>query len=85
MLQHVLQFHFLIRPTNIPLCIYIYIYTHQSFVNGHLGQFSSVALLSHFSRVQLCATPWTAAHQVPYPWDSSGKNKEWVAISFSDA
>ena len=22
-------------------------------------------LLSHFSRVQLCATPWTAAHQAP--------------------
>ena len=22
-------------------------------------------LLSHFSRVRLCATPWTAAHQAP--------------------
>ena len=22
-------------------------------------------LLSHFSHVQLCATPWTAAHQAP--------------------
>ena len=22
-------------------------------------------LLSHFSRVQLCVTPWTAAHQAP--------------------
>ena len=31
-------------------------------------------LLSHFSRVQLCATPETAAHQVPRPWDSPGKN-----------
>ena len=28
-------------------------------------------LLSHFSRVRLCATPWTAAH---CPWDSPGKN-----------
>ena len=28
-------------------------------------------LLSHFSRVRLCATPWTAAHR---PWDSPGKN-----------
>jgi len=31
-------------------------------------------LLSHFSRVQLCATPWMAAHQLPRPWDSPGKN-----------
>ena len=31
-------------------------------------------LLSHFSRVRLCATPWTAAHQLPRPWDSPGKN-----------
>ena len=31
-------------------------------------------LLSCFSRVQLCATPETAAHQAPCPWDSSGKN-----------
>ena len=28
-------------------------------------------LLSHFSRVRLCATPWMAAH---CPWDSPGKN-----------
>ena len=31
-------------------------------------------LLSRFSRVQLCATPWTSAHQAPRPWDSPGKN-----------
>ena len=31
-------------------------------------------LLSHFSRVRLCATPETAAHQAPRPWDSPGKN-----------
>ena len=31
-------------------------------------------LLSHFSRVQLCATPETAAHQDPHPWHSPGKN-----------
>ena len=31
-------------------------------------------LLSHFIRVRLCATPYTAAHQVPRPWDSPGKN-----------
>ena len=39
-------------------------------------------LLSHFSRVQLCATPSGGAHQaarwqptrLPCPWDSPGKN-----------
>ena len=31
-------------------------------------------MLSHFSRVRLCATPWTAAHQAPRPRDSPGKN-----------
>ena len=33
-------------------------------------------LLSHFSRVRLCVTPETAAHQAPRPWDSPGKNSE---------
>ena len=28
-------------------------------------------LLSHFSRVQLCATPWTAAHQAPLSMEFS--------------
>ena len=31
-------------------------------------------LLSRFSRVRLCATPETAAHQAPHPWGSPGKN-----------
>ena len=31
-------------------------------------------LLSRFSHVWLCATPQTAAHQSPRPWDSPGKN-----------
>ena len=31
-------------------------------------------LLSRFSRVQLRATPQTAAHRLPHPWDSPGKN-----------
>ena len=28
----------------------------------------------HFSRVQLCVTPYTAAHQAPLSQDSPGKN-----------
>ena len=38
---------------------------------------TSILLLllpSHFSRVRLCATPWTAAHQASRPWDSPVKN-----------
>ena len=31
-------------------------------------------LLSRFSRVRPCATPETAAHRLPCPWDSPGKN-----------
>ena len=31
-------------------------------------------MLSHFSRVQLCATPWTAACQAPRSMDPPGKN-----------
>ena len=31
-------------------------------------------LLICFSRVRLCATPETAAHQAPRPWDSPGKS-----------
>ena len=31
-------------------------------------------MLSHFSRVQLCVTPQTAATRLPRPWDSPGKN-----------
>ena len=34
----------------------------------------TLLLLSRFSCVQLCATPQTAAHQAPHPWDSPGKN-----------
>ena len=31
-------------------------------------------LLTRSSRVRLCVTPETAAHQAPLPWDSPGKN-----------
>ena len=38
------------------------------------GHAPAAATASRFSRVQLCVTPWTAAHQLPLPWDSPGKN-----------
>ena len=42
-------------------------------------------LLSHFSHVRLCVTPYTAAHQAPPSLGSSRQEHEWVAISFSNA
>ena len=31
-------------------------------------------LLSRFSNVRLCATPWWQSTRLPRPWDSPGKN-----------
>ena len=42
-------------------------------------------MLSHVSRVRLCATPQTAAHQAPVPGILQARILEWVAISFSSA
>ena len=43
-------------------------------------------LLSRFSRVQLCATPETAAHQAPtYPGFSRQEHWSGLPISFSNA
>ena len=42
-------------------------------------------LLSLFSRVRLCATPLTAAHQAPDSGILQARTLEWVAISFSNA
>ena len=36
-------------------------------------------LLSHFSRVQLCATPWTAAHQAPPSLEFS-RQEHWSGL-----
>ena len=38
-------------------------------------------LLSHFSRVRLCATPWTAAHQAP-PSLGFSKQEHWSGLHF---
>ena len=38
-------------------------------------------LLSRFSRVQLCATPWTAAHQAP-PSLGFSRQEHWSGLSF---
>ena len=38
-------------------------------------------LLSRFSRVQLCATPWTAAHQAPLSLGFS-RQEHWSGLPF---
>ena len=53
--------------------IYIYIYAHMC-----------CAVLSHFSHVQLFATPWTVASQVPLSMRIlQARILEWVAVPFS--
>ena len=39
----------------------------------------SVMLLSHFSRVRLCATPWTAAYQAP-PSMGFSRQEYWSGL-----
>ena len=38
-------------------------------------------LISHVSRVQLCATPYTAAHQAP-PSLGFSRQEHWSGLSF---
>ena len=46
--------------------------------------FLLLLLLSHFSRVWLCVTPWTAAYQASPSMDFPGKSTGWGAIAFSE-
>ena len=43
--------------------------------------FSCLLLLSHFSCVQLCATPWAAAHQAP-PSLGFSRQEHWSGLPF---
>ena len=51
----------------------------------HFGFFSPVTvmllLLSRFSRVRLCVTPWTAAHQAPLSLGFS-RQEHWSGLPF---
>jgi len=38
-------------------------------------------LLSHFSRIRLCVTPWTAAHQAP-PSLGFSRHEHWSGLPF---
>ena len=50
-------------------------FTHQLVINALL-----LLLLSHFSRVRLCATPRTAAHQAP-PSMGFFRQEYWSGVS----
>ena len=51
----------------------------------HIQAVFLLLLLPSRSRVRLCATPETAAHQAPRFLGFSRQELEWVAISFSNA
>ena len=52
----------------------------QTIVNPY-NRLLLLLLLSHFSRVQLCATPWTAAHQAPLSLGFS-RQEHWSGLPF---
>ena len=63
------------------LCFHVTLSIHLTLYSPHVHKsilyvcfFILLLLLSRFSRVRLCATPYMAAHQVPHPWDSPGKS-----------
>ena len=48
---------------------------------GSATQERLLLLLSRFSRVRLCATPWTAAHQAPRSLGFS-RQEHWSGLPF---
>ena len=54
-------------------------------INERLGlthtKYMYAAALSHFSRVRLCATPWTAAYQAPLSMGFS-RQECWSGVPF---
>ena len=61
---------------------YINLY-YENNINTYLIDLSEglllLLLLSHFSRVQLCATPWTAAYQAP-PSMGFSRQEYWSGV-----
>ena len=49
--------------------------------DGVITHLLLLLLLSHFSRVRLCATPWTAAHQAPLSLGFS-RQEHWSGLPF---
>ena len=53
----------------------------ESFQYGHLRVYLLLLLLSRFSRVWLCVTPYTAAHQAP-PSLGFSRQEHWSGLPF---
>ena len=58
------------------ICIFPISLKHKALI-----VFNSDLLLSHFSRVRLCATPWTAAHQAS-PSLGFSRQEHWSGLPF---
>ena len=52
-------------PTVQKLHLYIFMHNYTYTYIMYSAVFTHLLLLSRFSHVQLCATPWTAAHYAP--------------------
>ena len=55
--------------------------THaQSYTHAHTNTHAAKLLIRHFSRVRLCAIPWTAAYQAP-PSMGFSRQEYWSGLS----
>ena len=63
----------------LPIFMCFNIYLNGSFI--HQYNMLCYAMLSHFSRVRLCATPQMAAHQVP-PSLGFSRQEHWSGLPF---
>ena len=59
------------KSTSLSICL----------LDWRIRLLQGLLLLSHFSRVQLCATPLTAAHQVP-PSLGFSRQEHWSGLPF---
>ena len=68
-------------------CFCMVVHFHFSKLYGgkdlpsHGNSMFKVVLLSHFSSVRLCATPWTVAHQAPLSLGFS-RQEHWSGLPF---
>ena len=72
--NHLILCHLLLLPSIFPS---IRVFSNESALNKSL----LLLLLSRFSRVRLCATPETAAHQAPLPLGFS-RQEHWSGFPF---
>ena len=75
--------NFYLRKSDIYIYIYIYPYQNKQIKQEklHIIKHLLLLLLSRFSRVRLCVTPYTAAHQAPPSPGLSGQ-EHWSGLPF---